>query len=71
MMMQRHCSKNLLHLGHLWAAEQGQQSLTSISAAAQAKLDTAEVARQRQQHIGPNHALMYAEPLHIVRGEVR
>jgi ethanolamine-phosphate phospho-lyase len=35
----------------------------------QATPDTAQVTRQRQQHIGPNHALMYAEPLHIVRGE--
>ena len=33
--------------------------------------DTARVARLRKQHVGPNHALMYAEPLHIVRGEVR
>ena len=33
--------------------------------------DTARVARLRKQHIGPNHALMYAVPLHIVRGEVR
>jgi hypothetical protein len=32
--------------------------------------DTARVARLRKQHVGPNHALMYAEPLHIVRGEV-
>lgn len=30
---------------------------------------TAAVAEARRQHVGPNHALMYDAPLHIVRGE--
>ena len=32
------------------------------------KLDTATVAAMRRQYVAPNHAIMYKEPLHIVRG---
>jgi len=33
------------------------------------KLDTAKVAAMRRQYVAPNHAIMYKEPLHIVRGK--
>ena len=33
------------------------------------KLDTATVAAMRRQYVAPNHAIMYKEPLHIVRGK--
>jgi hypothetical protein len=35
----------------------------------QAALSTSEVIQLRKDHIGPNAALMYAQPLHVVRGE--
>lgn len=33
------------------------------------RLDSAAVAAKRHQYVARNHALMYTEPLHIVRGE--
>lgn len=35
---------------------------------APALLDSDAVASKRRKYVAPNHALMYNEPLHIVRG---